>query len=52
MRIWLMLMCVWVGCYSLMHAAAGGLVIKRERENLCDVVEREREDSPPLESTL
>jgi hypothetical protein len=27
-------------------------VVKKKRESLCDTVERERDDSPPLEPAL
>jgi hypothetical protein len=36
-----MLMWLWAGCYRLVQAAVGALVVERERESWCGMVERE-----------
>jgi hypothetical protein len=49
---WLMLMYLCVGYCRLVQTTVEELVVERERESRCGVVEREKERRPPLEPAL
>jgi hypothetical protein len=40
---------LWMRCCRLLQGATGTLVVERKRERRCDITEREREGSLPLE---